>query len=101
MEAPDKAPFVAFGEVMLLESFLDQAIRYALSTLGIHMKLGNLYKHRNDEGVHDAEDVERLTRALAAMQPNNETVFGFIHKLRVRTGINEPADGLRVRSRIY
>ncbi|KAJ1720067.1 hypothetical protein LPJ53_005252, partial [Coemansia erecta] len=101
MEAPGKDPFVAFGEVMLLESFLDQAIRCALSTLGVHMKLGSLCKHQNDEGAHDTDDVERLTHALAAMQPNNEAVFGFIHKLRMRTGVNEPSEGLRVRSRIY
>ncbi|KAJ1964562.1 hypothetical protein GGI12_001338 [Dipsacomyces acuminosporus] len=117
----DAIPVDALGQVMLLESFIDQAARHALAKLNLRVRLGRLQERRHEAATsskeniaaepnkHDASmlantlvaDAARFHHELAALDSRTQSTFSIVDKLRARTGTNEPSDGLRIRSRIY
>ncbi|KAI7834332.1 hypothetical protein BX661DRAFT_51531 [Kickxella alabastrina] len=93
----------ALGQILLLESFLDDALRHALGMLKLHICLGRLHGRESEHGG-DAQSVtgaDNLRRALADIYPKVKSEFGIIDKLCARTGGSEPSEGLRIRSRVH
>ncbi|KAJ1642786.1 hypothetical protein LPJ64_005399 [Coemansia asiatica] len=93
--------FEALGEIMLLESFLDQAIRHALNILSMHSQLDSLQNLEKLGNVQQEEAVDRLECALEAMHSKAAATFSIVNRLYARTGGSEPSDGLRIRSHVY
>ncbi|KAJ2707349.1 hypothetical protein FB645_000860 [Coemansia sp. IMI 203386] len=93
--------FEVLGEIMLLESFLDQAIRHALNILGMHAQMCNLQNQGHSGDPQQAKETDRLKYALKAMRSKAATTFRIVDRLYARTGGNEPSEGLRIRSRVY
>ncbi|KAJ2726706.1 hypothetical protein GGI07_000430 [Coemansia sp. Benny D115] len=98
MVSPDQQQMALFSEILLLDSFMDQAARHALSALTIRSSIG--IKQEADPAWSSSDDATQLRSALAAMQPETEAVFAIVERLRQRTD-SQPTEGMRIRWRVY
>ncbi|KAI9504992.1 hypothetical protein BX070DRAFT_221284 [Coemansia spiralis] len=106
-------PVETFGELLLLESFLDRASRHALHKLNLRLRLGRFQERKQNArpaGIEnslssrtdkDAASVEKIICELSNLHPKVQSTFSIVNRLLARTGNNEPADGLRIRSKAY
>ncbi|KAJ2818255.1 hypothetical protein GGI24_005155, partial [Coemansia furcata] len=103
MASLDQFWVVAHGQIMLLDSFVDQAVRHALTKLDLRTRLGRTYKRIHEAGASEGDsmaELENLYDELAALQPKLQSTFSIVDMLRMRTKANEPSECLRIRSRI-
>ncbi|KAJ2065377.1 hypothetical protein GGI17_000430 [Coemansia sp. S146] len=103
MASSDQFWVVAHGQIMLLDSFVNQAVRHALTKLDLRTRLGRTYERMHEAGTSKtglSAELESLYDELAALQPKIQSTFSIVDMLRLRTKANEPSECLRVRSRI-
>ncbi|KAJ2491957.1 hypothetical protein IWW37_001809 [Coemansia sp. RSA 2050] len=103
MAPSDQLLVVAHGQIMLLDSFVNQAVRHALAKLDLRTRLGRAYERVHKAGTSSSSslaEVEKLYDELAGLQPKLQSTFDIVDMLRTRTKANEPSESLRVRSRI-
>ncbi|KAJ2106918.1 hypothetical protein GGI16_001743 [Coemansia sp. S142-1] len=103
MASLDQFWVVAHGQIMLLDSFVNQAVRHALTKLDLRTRLGRTYERIHEAGANETDfsaELECLYDELAALQPKIQSTFSIVDMLRLRTKANEPSECLRVRSRI-
>ncbi|KAJ1833296.1 hypothetical protein LPJ63_002852, partial [Coemansia sp. RSA 2711] len=108
----------AHGQLMLLESLLDQATRHAISMLSLRVRLGRLQERlcqevagRPEDGgsggdnpsahVADFANFDRARTELVELRLKIQTTFSIVGKLSARTLNNEPSSDMQLRSRCY
>ncbi|KAJ2632731.1 hypothetical protein H4R22_001010 [Coemansia sp. RSA 1290] len=109
----------SFGQVMFLESFLNQAIRHSIKILLLRVRLARLqerwYIENNTHAANstDAEaacgshwahiadfaDFDRVRTEIIELYAETQRLFAIIDKLNARIVNNEPKLELRIRSR--
>ncbi|KAJ1952224.1 hypothetical protein EC988_003667, partial [Linderina pennispora] len=98
----DESPTAALAQSMLLESFLDQATRYALRLLTLRMRLGRIQERRHrDDAETLYSDAARYFDELKTLTPQLQSTFGVVEKLRQRGCVTGSTEGFRVRTRVY
>ncbi|KAJ2344845.1 hypothetical protein GGF43_005359, partial [Coemansia sp. RSA 2618] len=103
----------SIGPLMLLESFVDQAIRHSINMLSLRVRLGKLQQQQqqqssgtwvdgSDNGpdhMWSFADFERARIEMAELQPKMQNTFSLVDKLSARTVIGESLPNLRARSK--
>ncbi|KAJ2847307.1 hypothetical protein IWW36_003922 [Coemansia brasiliensis] len=111
----------SFGQVMFLESFLNQAIRHSIKILLLRVRLGRLQerwyieKNKHTANSPDAEaacgshwahiadfaDFDRVRTEFIELYAETQHLFSIVDKLNARIVNNEPKLELRIRSRYF
>ncbi|KAJ2534814.1 hypothetical protein IWW43_002108 [Coemansia sp. RSA 1935] len=98
--------------LVLLESFLDQAIRYSINTLALRARLGRMQQRQymeslesgfddNSEYAWSFTDFEQARTEMAELQLKMRNTFGLVDKLYARTAGGEMMPKLLIRSMLF
>ncbi|KAJ2454395.1 hypothetical protein EV183_001521 [Coemansia sp. RSA 2336] len=109
----------SFGQVMFLESFLNQAIRHSIKILLLRVRLARLQERWHTENskhaanstdaettcdsrwthIADFADFDRVRTEIVELDAETRHLFAIVDKLSARIENNEPKLELRIRSR--
>ncbi|KAJ1851056.1 hypothetical protein IW147_005331 [Coemansia sp. RSA 720] len=98
--------------LVLLESFLDQAIRYSINTLALRARLGRMQQRQymeslesgfddNSEYAWSFTDFEQARTEMAELQLKMRNTFSLVDKLYARTAGGEMMPKLLIRSMLF